>query len=362
LRITAQHDLVSTKADQLMQVLLRRLVQSGQVNDTFVSSLEVADTYGVAVGTARRALRQLEDRGFLQAKRGTGYVVAAKPTDAEVGGVTPATATKTILFVTQPGDATDPIVQVAMLYLNGIYHGCDTHIINAQLVRNTASDIAHAFAISRPIGIVLYAAIEPLAAATPDIPIVRIGRREYESNEIELFADIEVGSQMAFRHLCGLGHEKMALVIEPRNTYRRQSDWQSATLGMRAAFSHYGVAWSNDLIMAEETVPAVEPNLLNRLMDRGFTAAFALLYDHVFAIYQQAYRDGIRIGRDFSIVGSGNHGAAGEFVPSLCRVAWDPATYGRMAVEAIWNASGEQPTFIRGPIELERGESAGPLL
>lgn len=214
----------------------------------------------------------------------------------------------------------------------------------------------------RPVGVVAYGLREALAIDTGDLPVVNIGETAVAKRQISLEADAEAGAQAAFRYLCGLGHQKMAmLVVGPDDRYG--SGREMLVLGMRAAFARYGVAWSRHAVWQHGIDDPVPDDLLPRLMEQGYTAAFCQRCQDAIGIYRQAHKQGIRIGEDFSVVGFGNHDWMDFLAPALCRVKWDAARYGRMAFEAIRASQPvEENARTLGPVELVRGESVARLV
>lgn len=67
-----------TKKDQLKESLRRQIVGSMRPGERITPELELAERFGLARGTVRRAIQELVDDGLLQARHGIGTFVAGR--------------------------------------------------------------------------------------------------------------------------------------------------------------------------------------------------------------------------------------------------------------------------------------------
>jgi DNA-binding LacI/PurR family transcriptional regulator len=361
------------KAESLTGLLEMLLAgDTHEVGDRFPSAQKLAKSYSVSIGTARKAMRDLVQAGYLRAERGAGHFVSTRPPmpqDWIDGAKSRGLSGRKKFLVVLDEEFLGPKHQrLLSRYLHGIITACDTTSLDLELIRNDSDKIHDRLSRGDVQGLLGYYLQKPLSFDSSTVPLLAFGHFEIAPQQISVVADVEAGAYEAFRHLFSLGHEKVIMPVVDLPGFLQERGGNEYLLGMRKAFGEYGVAWSRDLIIPvseEEILPGAD--FVRSHVAAGITGMFLPEWSGVLGVYRQSLSAKIKIGRDLSVVAFGNHPWADLLEPEITRIAWDPALHGQRAV-SLAKEIAENPkrrdgeSVIRMPVHLAVGKSCGNLL
>ncbi len=138
--------------------------------------------------------------------------------------------------------------------------------------------------------------------------------------------DDAAGGRLAAQHLFGLGHRR-ALGLTARKD-ADQLDFQARVKGFIDTFSSAGC--NVQILRGMDELSAA---LENRPGE--FTAVFAVSDLHARLVYEYAWRQGLRIPQDISVVGFADLDFAEHLLPPLTTLRQDGAVIGGNAVELL---------------------------
>jgi DNA-binding LacI/PurR family transcriptional regulator len=166
--------------------------------------------------------------------------------------------------------------------------------------------------------------------ASLDLPMIVVGDSHAAHAPRVLYAD-EGGAYAATRHLIELGHERIAMFA--RDTVRPHCSIDERRRGfegaMREAGLGDGIFWS---------IP--EEELLQLVVRSPSPPTAILCYCHVEAelLYQVAWRYGLSIPRDLSVIAFNDLPSTARMSPPLSTVGFDVARLGSTAAKLIVDA------------------------
>ena len=359
------------KAESLTLQLEAELANGSlRVGSRYPSVQELVARYGISAGTVRKSLVGLVEAGILRHERGAGYQVSSIPSPITPAGEpapTQRTEVKSKLLVLLDDVALDAKHQSLLgKYVQGLMSACDTADLELELMRNDDQILQQRLSRGDVRAILCYYLTESLLDdASDDIAVIAFGHFPVHPNQITLVADVGAGVHEAYRHLFGLGHDNVIMLISDINQFFEHGG-SEYLLGMRRAFADYGVTWSRDrVVVVPQGDLRADGDFLRKQIEAGVTGMFVPDWAEIFSVYRQAHRAGLRIGQDMSVVAFGNHPGADMLDPKITRVLWDPVRHGERAV-ALIHELVDQPvtkdTVIRMPIRLVGGQSSGSLL
>jgi DNA-binding LacI/PurR family transcriptional regulator len=370
------------KVDQLEQLLYSRLAMgSARSGDRFPSMQEVADEYGVSLGSARKAMARLVMSGYLTTRPGSGHRVARIP-DQEghdpVGnssGASPhlvsrqgaaaeakASPSKRASILLVLGNSDPQGERLLGRYIDGFFDACREQGYGPVVVRSKGAEVDEALKREHVKGLVVYGETGGLENLRPGLHVVEFGDNAAYSGEIMLAPDMERVTAEVFRLLWGTGHERATMLLDP--TTSTPKSLAPRVLGLRKLSAEYGIPWSDERVMVLSDEEAHQgAGLLQRLTDRGITGVFVPTWSVVVSLYQQAKDLGLEIGRDFSIVGYGNSDWEDLLEPKVTRMTWDPRRAMARAVELLCDSvKGKKYSREVFDVHLVEGESVATLL
>jgi DNA-binding LacI/PurR family transcriptional regulator len=222
--------------------------------------------------------------------------------------------------------------------------------------------IDHALPFWKFDGAVLFQAPKPEIIGELDnrrVPYVCINER-LGSPLANVLADDVMGSKLVVDHLVQLGHRRLAYANAPAQYLPHYSVVERH----EALLEHARAAGAE--VVAGNDAPFDSPEQLVKSAVLGAGATGVVTYDHTIAVsvVGAAYRLGLQIPRDFSIVCFNDEFPTAQLAPALTAVAVSGREMGRIGAEvliAALNANKSPPSrVIRVPESLHVRDSTGP--
>ena len=163
------------------------------------------------------------------------------------------------------------------------------------------------------------------------IPCVQAMRHVFVKGADYVAPDFRLGMTMAIDHLYRLGHRKIAFIggaFPVSVTKERHA-------GFRRALRRHGLR--EDLIYPCSSNFRGGASAIERLFDDGEEVTAVICFNDIVAMGVEAAlaERGIRVGRDFAVVGWDNIAEAGVASPALTTVATDPRQIGEEAAQLL---------------------------
>lgn len=204
------------------------------------------------------------------------------------------------------------------------------------------------------------------SAQRTGLPIVIVGGHVAASGIPSVGSDSHHGMYLATQHLIGLGHERIALVNGPGETYTSHEK----LAGYLSALSEADLPIDPDLVRRHSAFGAFDSvtglqtmNELFSLPNRPSGIVFAT-DDLALGGVALLLRRGLRVPDDVSVVGFHDDPIATATAPRLTTVRVDRLAWGERAVErliAIENGQPMQAERLLLPIEFVIRDSSGPV-
>ncbi|NMB11949.1 MAG: LacI family transcriptional regulator [Firmicutes bacterium] len=206
-----------------------------------------------------------------------------------------------------------------------------------------------------------------LGSAASSIGIVVIDRPEFAFSYPSITIDNERGAEKATRYLIQLGHETIAFVSGPVDSYVSQERLQ----GYRLALRESGLGYREELVVHGDFTPrgglvAME-ELLSRSdrylgVDAPVTAVFAANDQMAIGAMHGARLLGKEVPRDISIIGFDDIDVAAVVEPPLTTMAVPTQDIGKTAMGMLAKCLNkevlEQDRIVFQPQLIERGSCA----
>ena len=177
-------------------------------------------------------------------------------------------------------------------------------------------------------------------------PLVFIDVKPSEKINVScVYTDQEYGAYIATKYLIEHGHQKIALVNGPSNF----SSCQQFESGYMKALNSYKIPINNEYIKifnlkASGAFTAMK-SLISIETNKRPTAALFISDINAVAAYDAIFESGLKIPKDFSIIGNDDIPTSKNFYPPLSTIAHPKYDIGKKAVEILIN-------------ELEQNKSA----
>ena len=203
-----------------------------------------------------------------------------------------------------------------------------------------------------------------LAHSLP-VPAVAIPGHMENQGVTNITLDHRHAAELAFEHLVGLGHQKIAILKGHPDSADANYRWNA----VQEVAQEIGFELDSDLVIpieSKESTPSLGYPFAKRLIEKKkpFTALFA--YNDISAIgairaFQEA---GFRVPQDISVVGFDDIPAAAFHYPSLTTVRQPLHKMGELGVEILIariDGQKEWPREISVQPEIVVRESTGPV-
>tara|TARA_B100000315_G_scaffold245026_1_gene270402 strand:+ start:1697 stop:2719 length:1023 start_codon:yes stop_codon:yes gene_type:complete len=150
-------------------------------------------------------------------------------------------------------------------------------------------------------------------------PFVQAVRASNDTDVSSVLSDEHIGGNMVISHLAQLGHKRIAYVAGPQFFSTGYERYQGFLQGMKNA----GLKPDDDLVVfCEEFSEEEGRNATSKLLAgrKKFTAVYAGNDIMALGVYDELEADGIKCGKDISVVGFDDMPFADKFNPPLTTV------------------------------------------
>lgn len=197
-------------------------------------------------------------------------------------------------------------------------------------------------------------------AASDDFPIVVLDRELKHDNIYSVILNNEGGMYSAIEHLIKLGHEDIAYITGPKDSY----DANKRFLGYRRALADHGYTVRRELIVDGnfEESSGYQGMKLLLASNIDIDAVAAANDEMAIGAIRAVKESGLEIPRDISIVGFDDIQLAEYITPSLTTVNHPKYEWGEIAAKVLLNAiNGEKNSMdtIMLPSRLVMRKSTG---
>lgn len=333
----------------------------------FYTIPQIKDRFSVSPVTAFKAVSGLVKDGYLTSRRGSGYFVANKPVfdDLHPSFKSSASQTKRILLIGDSEEITQPKMSA------GLRDACSKAKYRLELLPFDTPDLTSISNEPDVAGIVIEAGQRTIPLAQINKPKIVIGHWPNLDDGVRCFiADAEQASIDTVSYLCGLGHNRIAILLADL-----RSDWQLPdenishfVAGFRKGYQIYNLPWDEDLIWVNRQRPQREYicELVHSFREKEITAAFIPEWGTMIAFIQELHRSGMDVPADISLVAYGDSEFSKHIYPRLTTFDVFIRDISRKAGEVIIGYDRneiELPTqkYVKFPAELIIGESAASL-
>lgn len=349
----------------IVQLILEQRLDPGA---RLPSELELAQQYGVAPMTVRRAMERLERGGIILRRRGSGTFVGSNPPRV------PVESPGRVGFILH--DPTSPL-------LLGLMHSVESALRDADLQtlvlfggfsdRLECERIREAVAAGAQ-GLVIWSGCGPLALAEitrlhrRGFPVVLIDRCPTDLQVDCVLVDDAAGARATAEHLFALGHRRFAFLYGPEPL--ELSSISARLGGLREVLMAGGLSITalsehfHAQMVAQENLDATLEIARSLLAaPERPTAVFCANDALAQAMAVCLARLGVPVPADISLTGFDGL----QYLPTglrLTTVRRDIARMGREAVRLLQERSAEVTHPARRlilPIEFSPGETTGPI-
>jgi DNA-binding LacI/PurR family transcriptional regulator len=361
-----------TKAEQVREQLKAELASLSRLGegDRFLSLSEVCAQYSISLATAHKVVHGLVKQGYLKAQRGKGYFVARKPSDSDVHAlfktVSASASTRKILLVND----FDGEVGLPATVLAGVQDACRASRYVCEISPISSEQLVEAVEQPDVAGIVLVEDRRGTPLRLIKKPKIVVGHwSDPADGVISFVADAERAGIETVRHLCGLGHHRIAFLAGACEETLTESFMGQAVAGMRRGFQSYGLNWADAYVRASLKVDHRQmiESFVSSFRDHKITAAFVPAWSTLAVLIQELRMHDLDVPKDLSLVAYG-------WSPTLAEVLQPPMTtfdlfvrdIARKATEVIIEFDRDakplpRNRFVTFPIELTPGKSTRSL-
>ncbi|TDF94094.1 GntR family transcriptional regulator [Paenibacillus piri] len=340
MRLQMDNELKQPKKYKVIKQEIKSWILSGKlkIHEQLATEVEIAEQFYTSRQTARRALGELENEGYL-------YRVQGRGTFVNNWTVQPQKTTKNIALITSHlfSYIFQNIVQGAEEVLTSRNYGLFLMSTNNDFSKERECLES---CLMKPLhGLI----IEPALSALPNpnlsyylsleekgIPYVMTNACYPQLGSTALLLDDEKGSFLAVEHLVSLGHKRIAGIF-----HREVLQGIGRMRGYINALRHFGVPIRNQLVgMYNFLEKSVQPAALLREMmhlprDERPTALVTYSDQTAVSLLDTIREMGIRIPEDLAIVSFDDSAFATATEIKFTSVAHPKEQMGRMAVELL---------------------------
>ncbi len=320
---------------QISEWLIQRIV-SGEwaLDSNLPAELELCQEFGVARGTVRQALGELERKGYIRRERGRGTFVTwdGKPE------APPAARVSQIGFVVPY--VRDSFVSTILLGVEraATENGLSVTFKHVDNDPDQQAEVLEALVAQHLAGVVIYPVdsvhVEPIARLVRDsYPVVLVDRYLRGVASDYVMSDHFGGALRATQHLIRLGHTRVGFVYwrDPAISIEHR------LIGYQRALAEAGLPYEPELTCEVESYPDVAITPLCEFLTRrpNVSAVFAANDQIALAIYSAARRMDLRIPEELALVGFDNLDFTAHLDVPLTTVEQPAFELGRKAVEIL---------------------------
>ncbi|MBV9635447.1 MAG: LacI family DNA-binding transcriptional regulator [Methylobacteriaceae bacterium] len=199
-----------------------------------------------------------------------------------------------------------------------------------------------------------------LDIARAGLPIVTVTRRLAESGLPYVGQDNTAGERIAVEHLIGLGHRRIGFL----GGYATMATQRERVAGYKEALSAHGIVFEPILIAESPPTRSGGGVAVKTMIDLPDPPTAAVCFNDMVAVgaIRELSRQGIRAGRDFSIVGFDDIAEAAHNAPPLTTVTGETRQLGAEAAHVLLDLIAGAPAPaapVIGPTRLIVRESSG---
>ncbi len=331
-------------------------------NDKIPGENEIARRFGVSVITARKALSDLVNEGFIYRIKGKGSFVSLPNSPVQEKRL------RMIVFLLPASEAVDSSF---MKMIRGVQAGCSSHgysvLIEGSNDRlESEQDIMKKVINDRISGVIVYS-IDPEKNVASfnllkekKIPFVLIDRYTELIPYNIVSSHNTAGGFQAAEHLIQLGHRKIAFAAYDYNINTEQLRHKGYQMALKA----FGIEEDKNLfeMSAMENAAA----LYQKVKNRKITGIVCANDECALKLMDCFLRWGLRIPEDVSITGYDGIEATEYVRPTLTTVVQDFYQIGKAAGELLVDALEHNPCSIKQILMptklLSRESTAAPAI
>ncbi|MCC6424064.1 MAG: substrate-binding domain-containing protein, partial [Phycisphaerales bacterium] len=292
---------VLSKSEHLGEKLKQEL-STGRLGlgERFYSIPQVSERYAVSPATAYKVVSGLVKDGYLRSHRGKGYFVEKKPTGRKPSSPAAETGLRTLLLVNDFGESSPPAKVLA-----GIQDACRESRYRFEIISLSDGNFLEIAAREDVAGLILGIDRESTPIAKVTKPKICIGHwADPDDGVISFIADAERAATETVRHLCGLGHQRIAFVLGEASARVTTPFCAQVVAGLRRGFQTYGLEWDEGLLYMDLHRPESQliEEFISTFRDRQITAAFVPTWSSVLQLVRRLRREGLSVPDDLSVV------------------------------------------------------------
>jgi len=309
---------VLTKSQHLGEQLKQELASEQLIlGQRFYSIPEVSERYSVSPATAYKVVSGLVRDGYLRSHRGKGYFIEKKPGDGKLNRRFRARVqTRTLLLVNDFDNVQPPAKVMA-----GIQQACGGAEYRLEVVSAEAANFVEIAQRDDVAGL-----IHCVDHKVPDVrkvskPQICIGHwSNPDDGVISFIADAETAAMQAVRHLCGLGHQRIAFIVGDTNPATTTTAYcGQIAAGLRRGYQTYGLKWSDDSLFVNLDCPEdqIIDEFVRTFREKQITAAFVPAWSGVLQLVRRLRQDGLSVPKDLSVVCYGEDPLTPHIQPAM---------------------------------------------
>lgn len=346
----------NTRHFELTQYM-RSLVSKLPSGSSFPTMLELQESLGASQATIAKALSEMRREGLI-----------FRPPNKKKYVVSERTGTPLLRFAllrsSYPSIDYDALSNSLLTAVSGSGGSLSILYLEAMSSQSFRS------VIDGYDGIALLPSSKPLPGFildyvhNPERPLVALQQKIEGSPASFVLLDEKAIGRKATSCLAGLGHKRIAVVVDQPRGYATQE----RVAGWRQAMKEAGLEDSGSLIVDCQVQPGenalnVSYARLKELLKKGlpdFSAAFCVSMCGGIALARACSETGIKIPDDLSVLPfSGESDMAPFIVPKLSSLEFDLAAFGRKAVDFLKEKSRSKIWMIEPYLEI-RDSTAAP--
>lgn len=190
-----------------------------------------------------------------------------------------------------------------------------------------------------------------------DIPSVLAYAYSLEKDVPSVVIDDEEAAKTAVEHLIKKGHTKIGVMAgEQENIHTKLR-----ILGYQKALFEAGILYNPELVVYSGWTKELGYKHAAQLLDKGVTAIFCMSDRTAGGIYRYMYENGIRVGKDVSIIGFDNEEISDYMYPGLSTMQIELVQIGKNAAGILFDKMAEKPVDDRIKVQctlIERNSVA----
>lgn len=323
------------------------------------SESQMAKEYQTSVPTVRRALQELVYNGVVYKKKGSGTYVCDMTASHSESGLEKVNFTSNIYFLAFGGSSDSSVMQMirgAQSYL--FKHNCNLSVlcktdIHAEVdlvdvCYDNHADGIIAFPESKEINHNSFELIQKY-----NIPTVMIERGPDFLHSLVSTYNLDGGYQMT-KYLLGLGHKKIAFVMEVQQLQAEQDRLRGYRLALREA----GIPAEEELIFEWKE----KDRLLENAQNGNYTAIQAVSDKIAAKTIELLQRNGLIVPQDISVGGYDNWNEVKYVVPHITTIAQPFEKMGYVAAEKLFHMLEDKEGYSQSylPVKLVIKDSCCP--